>query len=153
MSHGGERCHNWCRDWIKCTLPHFIWQPADTERLLLIKLRVSPLPCPPWSLYHVSRGDGVSVSHTNDSEDDTQVGDLRPKLTDPTHESSAGKGTGFENNIKLFTFDITPWWRTIVRGLLGITMTPLRSGKARQAIPGSHCCPPALPLPAFESFQ
>ena len=57
-------------------------------------LNVPPL-LPPWSLYHVSRGDGVSVSHTNDSEDDTQVGDMRPQLTAPTHESSAGKGKRF----------------------------------------------------------
>ena len=41
----------------------------------------------------------------------------------------------------------------IVLSLLGLTMTPLRSGKARQATQASHCCPPALLLPAFESFQ
>ena len=60
---------------------------------------VPPL-LPPWPLYHVSRGDGVSVSHTNDTEDDTRVGDMRPQLTAPTHESSAGKVTGFERKYK-----------------------------------------------------
>lgn len=56
---------------------------------------------PPWPLYRVSRGDGVPVSHTNDTEDDTQVGDRGPQLMAPSHQSSVGKHTG---EVKAFLF-------------------------------------------------
>ena len=65
----------------------------------LVRLFVSNSECPPlapvscikrcWCLT-------VSVLHTNDSEDDTQVGDRRPQLTAPTQARSLedSKGTG-----------------------------------------------------------
>ena len=115
---------------------------------------------PPGPLYRVSSWClTVSVLHTNDSEDDTQVGDRRPQLIAPTQEPGTRQRHRILRNQKynewkssLFlseTVQVTgienPLDRSLCRDSAGANNDSSRWSKARQATPGQSL--PSCPTP------